>query len=673
LKKALSLERDATDSNDGKSLEVLKDHEQNLTVQEIKVQQEILSLPQEKVDNAELKISNTKKLLIGTWLVDPELDGKVRKLLENWRKSGKDFEENSSEIKKESKRLEKKRSKLERKCKLLETAMSVNYLRKLRAVNREFLTDIKFGGIRMGSWHGTSSHSKAMKVAIRNQRNCAFQNLSQNEHLAKATKSFDSKKKKYAKEWSVLKDEILNAQFAAQFNNSRAANELLDIYKLYLPFEKAWNKYKNGLTVLTILKELPLYKKNLQELKETLDRQSKILNLNTRSRTFDEIQFCKSISDVKELTSKFKRMVTGAEEKVKESVRQLNFLKKKFKLFADLCQKGDANLESLTIDEQCLICNEKIKNPVVVRCGHMFCQDCLVRWLDIKAACPLCKRQIDRKKLLYVTNLRASINAIQNYETLEDCFQSKAKGMEIEYQPYINEMVTYLADEFLVDVTHSAAQAFCEKYETSISTMLVSKGAKFYYDQNACKQSKKFFKKVFDKKIDEKQFLGCKIRTLVKHLKYIQSKDVEAQSLVFTQYSRFFNLVEQALKANDIRCIGLHGSTMARARKIKNFKMKKSAVLLINLRSLDCSGLTLTNATNVFLLEPSLDSAVEDQAISRVHRLGQDKRTYVYRYFVGKSIEEKLLKRRLGADSKTQLNVIALENFKKMDLDGILN
>merc|ERR1719354_106994 len=215
----------------------------------------------------------------------------------------------------------------------------------------------------MGGWYGTSSQSDAMKVAIRNQQNGTFQNYSQNEHLTKVTKKFDSIKKKYAKEWSVLNDEIFNAQLSAEVNKSRVTNELLNIYKIYLPFEKAWNESKNGLTVLTILKELPLYKKNLQELKETLDRQKKILDQNTRSRTFDEIQFCRSIKDVEEFLSKYKTMVSVSEEKVKESVRQLNFLKKKFKLFADLCQKGDANLESLTIDEQCLICNDKIKNP----------------------------------------------------------------------------------------------------------------------------------------------------------------------------------------------------------------------------------------------------------------------------------------------------------------------
>jgi len=37
----------------------------------------------------------------------------------------------------------------------------------------------------------------------------------------------------------------------------------------------------------------------------------------------------------------------------------------------------------------------------------------------------------------------------------------------------------------------------------------------------------------------------------------------------------------------------------------------------------DASGLTLTQATHVFLLEPSLNPAVEDQAINRVHRIGK--------------------------------------------------
>ncbi|KAH8074819.1 hypothetical protein JL720_10558 [Aureococcus anophagefferens] len=51
------------------------------------------------------------------------------------------------------------------------------------------------------------------------------------------------------------------------------------------------------------------------------------------------------------------------------------------------------------------------------------------------------------------------------------------------------------------------------------------------------------------------------------------------------------------------------------------------------------NGLTLVNATNVFLLEPPTSHAVELQCVNRVHRVGQRRPTTVFRYVVGATVE----------------------------------
>jgi len=53
--------------------------------------------------------------------------------------------------------------------------------------------------------------------------------------------------------------------------------------------------------------------------------------------------------------------------------------------------------------------------------------------------------------------------------------------------------------------------------------------------------------------------------------------------------------------------------------------------------------LNLTAADYVFILDPWWNPAVEDQAISRMHRIGQEKKVFVYKLIAKNTIEEKVL------------------------------
>jgi E3 ubiquitin-protein ligase SHPRH len=48
----------------------------------------------------------------------------------------------------------------------------------------------------------------------------------------------------------------------------------------------------------------------------------------------------------------------------------------------------------------------------------------------------------------------------------------------------------------------------------------------------------------------------------------------------------------------------------------------------------------LVNATHVFLCEPLINTAIELQAIARVHRIGQHRATTVWMYLVSGTVEE---------------------------------
>jgi SNF2 family DNA or RNA helicase len=86
----------------------------------------------------------------------------------------------------------------------------------------------------------------------------------------------------------------------------------------------------------------------------------------------------------------------------------------------------------------------------------------------------------------------------------------------------------------------------------------------------------------------------------------------------------------------------LTGATKNRQSVIETFqKEDETRVFLISLKA-GGTGLNLTAADYVFMLDPWWNPAAENQAISRAHRIGQDKKVFVYRFLSRDTIEEKI-------------------------------
>ena len=84
------------------------------------------------------------------------------------------------------------------------------------------------------------------------------------------------------------------------------------------------------------------------------------------------------------------------------------------------------------------------------------------------------------------------------------------------------------------------------------------------------------------------------------------------------------------------------GSTQNRESVIKDFQEDENCkIFLISIKA-GGVGLNLTQADYVFILDPWWNPAVEDQAISRAHRIGQKNNVTVYRFISENTIEEKI-------------------------------
>ncbi len=114
--------------------------------------------------------------------------------------------------------------------------------------------------------------------------------------------------------------------------------------------------------------------------------------------------------------------------------------------------------------------------------------------------------------------------------------------------------------------------------------------------------------------------------------------------LIFSQFVRFLKLVRRIFDEKGWQFEYLDGQVRNRAERIHNFQENPNiSAFLISLKA-GGLGLNLTAADYVIHLDPWWNPAVEQQATDRAHRIGQDKRVFVYKYIIMDSVEERILK-----------------------------
>jgi SNF2 family DNA or RNA helicase len=112
--------------------------------------------------------------------------------------------------------------------------------------------------------------------------------------------------------------------------------------------------------------------------------------------------------------------------------------------------------------------------------------------------------------------------------------------------------------------------------------------------------------------------------------------------LVFSSFVKHINLLDEACRRNKWGFCRLTGQTTNRKSVIEEFQSDSGKkIFLISLKA-GGVGLNLTAADYIFIVDPWWNPAAEMQAVSRAHRIGQDKKVFVYRFISEKSIEEKI-------------------------------
>ncbi|MBR5049747.1 MAG: DEAD/DEAH box helicase, partial [Desulfovibrio sp.] len=148
--------------------------------------------------------------------------------------------------------------------------------------------------------------------------------------------------------------------------------------------------------------------------------------------------------------------------------------------------------------------------------------------------------------------------------------------------------------------------------------------------------------------------MGSKIERLLEVLEELVAGGHKV--LVFSQFTSFLALVQEALAQAGTPFLYLDGQTPEKARRerVDAFQNGACDVFLLSLKA-GGTGINLTAADYVVHLDPWWNPAVEDQASDRAHRLGQKRPVTIYRFVTAGSVEEKIIamhqeKRELAAD-----------------------
>ncbi len=134
---------------------------------------------------------------------------------------------------------------------------------------------------------------------------------------------------------------------------------------------------------------------------------------------------------------------------------------------------------------------------------------------------------------------------------------------------------------------------------------------------------------------------SAKLTTLFEQLDEVLAEGHKA--LVFSQFTRLLALVRGRVEARGIDYAYLDGRTRDRPARIARFQEDPACRLFLVSLKAGGTGLNLTAADYVFLLDPWWNPAVEAQAIDRAHRIGQPRPVFAYRLVARDTVEEKIL------------------------------
>ncbi|ROW15882.1 hypothetical protein VPNG_02557 [Cytospora leucostoma] len=154
---------------------------------------------------------------------------------------------------------------------------------------------------------------------------------------------------------------------------------------------------------------------------------------------------------------------------------------------------------------------------------------------------------------------------------------------------------------------------------------------------------------------------SCKIDKTMEILEDIRKHNPEEKTLVFSLWTSFLDLLEIPIEDAGINYTRYDGSMKfdARDAAVRSFMSNPDVKIMLVSLTAGNAGLNLTAASQVIILEPFWNPYVEEQAIDRAHRIGQEREVTVHRVLIANTVEDRIL--RLQEQKKFLVNAALSE------------
>uniref|UniRef100_K3W4X7 RanBP-type and C3HC4-type zinc finger-containing protein 1 n=1 Tax=Globisporangium ultimum (strain ATCC 200006 / CBS 805.95 / DAOM BR144) TaxID=431595 RepID=K3W4X7_GLOUD len=271
-----------------------------------------------------------------------------------------------------------------------------------------------------------------------------------------------------------------------------------------------------------------------------------------------------------------------------------------------------AQVEEGLESHECPVCLDPPVRGVLTACAHVLCEQCLRDSLvmDPDSGCPVCRAVVDMNKVFVLP-------------------------APPEKRPHASEEDTKVADEVAAGdngqkTTEEAAATRARNtgndgHKNAADVFVSTKLKQLLHDLEAIRREN-------EAPSEQTEHDNAEIVTAKKKRKVV----------VFSQWTYMLEMVATLLQRHGFAHCMFHGAMPqeTRERVLTKFAKDPTMDVLSQGRGV---GLNLTCASVVILLDPWWNPGVEDQAVDRVHRLGQDQSVLVKRYVVDETVEDMIL------------------------------